>query len=44
MRFTNRKEAESSAFIRNMRAGQFIDESEAAKQAPVPQLYIDAKE
>jgi hypothetical protein len=44
MRFTNRKEAESSAFIRNMQAGQFSDGSEALKQAPVPQVYIDAKE
>jgi hypothetical protein len=44
MRFTNRKEAESSAFIRNMRAGQFSDGSEAVKQAPVPQVFIDANE
>ena len=44
MRFTNRKEAESSAFIQNMQAGQFSDGSETKKQAPVPQVYIDAKE
>ena len=44
MRFTNRKEAESSAFIRNLQASQFSDGSEAMKQAPVPQVNIDAKE
>ncbi|KAL3805644.1 hypothetical protein HJC23_005888 [Cyclotella cryptica] len=43
-RFVNKKEAAADSFIRNMLLGQFSDGSEAVQQAPVPQLYLDAKE
>ncbi|KAL7482268.1 hypothetical protein ACHAW6_007937 [Cyclotella cf. meneghiniana] len=43
-RFVNKREASADSFMRNMLLGQFSDGSEAVQQAPVPQLYLDAKQ
>eukprot|EP00956_Cyclotella_meneghiniana_P007043 scaffold9548_cov77-Cyclotella_meneghiniana.AAC.3 len=43
-RFVNKKETMTNEFIANMLSGQFSDGSEAVKQAPVPKVYLDAKE
>lgn len=43
-RYINKKESMANEFIANMLSGQFSDGSEAVKQAPVPKIYLDAKE
>ncbi len=43
-RFTNKRDLLADAFIRNIQAGRFKDGSDAVRQAPVPKVYLDAKE
>ena len=43
-RFVSWKEEMADSFLRNMLLGQFNDGSEAVKQAPVPQVLVDARE
>jgi hypothetical protein len=43
-RYVNKRESMANEFISNMLAGQFSDGSEAVKQAPMPKIYLDAKE
>lgn len=43
-RFVNKKDVMANDFISNMISGQFSDGSDAVKQAPVPKMYLDAKE
>mmetsp|Transcript_4721 Transcript_4721/g.8395 ORF Transcript_4721/g.8395 Transcript_4721/m.8395 type:complete len:577 (+) Transcript_4721:2-1732(+) len=43
-RFVNRREALAEVFRRNIQLGQFKDGSDAVRQAPVPKVYLDAKE
>ncbi|KAL7453367.1 hypothetical protein ACHAWC_005036 [Mediolabrus comicus] len=43
-RFVNKREAMADNFYRNIQKGRFSDGTDAVKQAPVPQVYLDAKE
>ena len=43
-RFVNRNQALAESFLRNVQSGRFYDGTDAVKQAPVPEFYINAKE
>ncbi|KAL7537394.1 hypothetical protein ACHAXR_008866 [Thalassiosira sp. AJA248-18] len=43
-RFVSKRDTMADAFLRNIQAGRFKDGSDAVRQAPVPQSYLDAKE
>ena len=34
----------AESFLRNIQSGRFSDGKDAVRQAPVPQVYLDAKE
>ncbi len=43
-RLVNKKNALADAFLRNISSGRFSDGRNAVRQAPVPKIYLDAKE
>ncbi len=43
-RYVNYREAMDQSFYRNIQQGKFSDGTDAVKQAPVPQAYLEAKE
>ena len=43
-RFQNSRDAMTEAFLANIQSGRFSDGRDALRQAPVPQVYLDAKE
>lgn len=43
-RFVNKRDAMDYNFYRNIQQGKFNDGTDAVKQAPVPQAYLEAKE
>jgi len=43
-RLVNKKNALADAFLRNISSGRFSDGKDAVQQAPVPKIYLDAKE
>ena len=40
----NKKDALADLFLRNIQSGRFSDGKDAVRQAPTPQVYVDAKE
>jgi hypothetical protein len=43
-RLVNKKDALADAFLRNISSGRFSDGRDAVRQAPVPKIYLEAKE
>ena len=43
-KYVNYREAMDQSFYRNIQQGKFSDGTDAVKQAPVPQAYLEAKE
>ena len=43
-RLVNKKDALADAFLRNISSGRFSDGKDAVRQAPVPKIYLEAKE
>lgn len=43
-RLVNRKDALADSFARNIQRGIFADGQDSVRQAPVPRVYLDAKE
>ncbi|KAL3783184.1 hypothetical protein ACHAW5_008118 [Stephanodiscus triporus] len=43
-RLVNKKKALADAFLRNISSGRFSDGKDAVRQAPLPKIYLDAKE
>ncbi len=43
-RLVNQKDALADAFLRNISSGRFSDGRDAVRQAPVPKIYLEAKQ